>query len=136
MNKRFSDRLSQHSIRALAVLAPALPIAVLYSQVPFAWWKVLSYELVAYAIAFAFSYAATIKNHKLHCLGVLITLLFVGTCITVVQDLFMPYPANLGLWELLGLSLVFLTGSMVVFALIFWIYWKLDGWICQKLNMS
>ncbi|MDO8954445.1 MAG: hypothetical protein Q7V63_06330 [Gammaproteobacteria bacterium] len=127
-------KLSNNAIRALAVLLPALPIAILYSQVPFCWWKVLAYLFVAYVIAFIFSYKAIMKSHKLHCLCVLIGLLFVGTIVTVIQDLMMPFPPNLGLWELIGLTLLSLAACSVIFALLFWVYWKLDCWVCRKLS--
>jgi hypothetical protein len=115
------------------VLLPALPVAALYSQVPFCGWKLAAYLLLAYVIAFIFSYKIHIQSHKLHALGVLITLVFIGTVITIIQDFYMVFPPNENIWELVGLSFLFLAAAMVVFAVIFWLYWKMDVWICKKL---
>ncbi|MDF2940236.1 MAG: hypothetical protein K0R66_878 [Gammaproteobacteria bacterium] len=126
---KFSDSL----IRAFTVLIPAFPIAILYSQVPFAWWKVLAYLILAYVIAVVFSCKLRIKSHRLHALGVLISLIFIGTVITLVQDFYIIFPPNINIWELVGLSLLFLAAGMVGLALLFWIYWKLDSWACKSL---
>jgi hypothetical protein len=117
------------------VLLPAFPVAVLYSQIPFGWWKVIAYLMLAYAIAFIFAYKIQLKSHRMHALGVLISLVFIGSVITVIQDFFLILPPYLNIWKLIGLGLLLLAGCMVIFAIVFRLYWVLDEWICKKLKL-